>query len=102
MKLFLTAFLIIIAVCLYFGFTDEEPLGDFIAAGFFSVILICVLVYNKMKRGGWLSDRANSIALPLAAWVFDHKVAVALAIMYCLFLFVVWAIVRVGAKADVE
>lgn len=103
MKYFAGFFLALIAICLYFGATDEDAGGLFWVAGFFALILVCVLGYNKRKRGGWLSDtaeggRLNSIALPLLGIIVSIKVAVLMLAVYCVFAFCVWAIIRIGAR----
>jgi len=60
MKFFLIFFAVAILVCGGFWISDGPGSGMAWPTGIFALLLTGVLIYNKVWRGGWLSDNANN------------------------------------------
>lgn len=59
MRFFLAFFLAATATCGYFLLTDGPGSGMGWPTGIFGGLLAGTLLYNKVARGGWLSDAAS-------------------------------------------
>jgi hypothetical protein len=69
MRFFAIFFAVLTIVCGYFWATDAPGSGMAYPTIGFAVLGGGVLLYNKLRNGGFLNDRANCLTLGLLIWL---------------------------------
>jgi hypothetical protein len=69
MRFFAVFFAVLTVLCGYFWATDAPGSGMVYPTIGFAVLSGGVLLYNKLKNGGFLNDRASCLALGLFVWL---------------------------------